>query len=158
MKTAVACKKARGGQGPAGLGPWRPSRGLWIPGAAGAIRAVLNRSASSALEAIGGYVGIRLQGQRWKLSGGLWRWSTTPDHTGSREMESSGWQPAEGLMWEARRKNQGALGFRLELLGRAGVCRVFTELAMLRDGAYAGLHPCQSLTSFLAGFTSSGNS
>ena len=81
-----------------------------------------------------------------------------PDHTGSREMESSGWQPAEGLVWEVRRKNQGALGLRLELLGRAGVCGVFTELAVLRDGAYAGLHPCQSLTSFLAGFTSSGNS
>ena len=37
-------------------------------------------------------------------------------------MESSGWQLADGLMWEVRKKNQeGALGFWLELLGRSVV-------------------------------------
>lgn len=44
------------------------------------------------------------------------------DRTGSREVESSEWKLADGLMWEVRKKKQeGALGFQLELLGDSDV-------------------------------------
>lgn len=158
MKTAVARKEVRGGQGPGGMGLGGRHEDSGFRVQREAIRGVLNRSiifCKSPLVVTWG------SGCRDRGGSSLGAYGSGPrrlDHTGSRKMESSGGQPADGLMWEVRRRNHGALGFRLELLGRAAVCGAITELATLRDGAYAGLHPCRSLTSFLAGFTSSGNS
>ena len=78
-----------------------------------AIQGVLNRKVSSVVEAHWLLCGEQIVGQGWKPVGG---------HTGSREMESSRWKLADGLMWEVRKKKQeGALGFRLELLGDSDV-------------------------------------